>query len=101
MSSNRLLVKDDLQDNHLVGHSVMNPVDAMVFQKRKVTREGNYESSKNFEMEFLDKGSLDKALMVPEKATNNKQPRKKIYEVIENNYFEQYDVKFTNSSYQN
>ena len=50
----------------------------------------------------LDKGSLDKALMVPEKETNNKQPRgKKIYEVIENNYFEQYDVKFTNSSYQN
>ena len=48
-------MKDDLQDNHLVGHSVMNPVDAMVFKKRRVTREGNYESSKTLKWRSLIK----------------------------------------------
>ena len=71
------------------------------FKKRKGTREVNDESGKNFEMEVLGKVSLDKALTVPEKATNNKQPRKTIHEVIDNNYFEQYDAKLTNSFYQN
>ena len=52
-------------------------------------------------MEVLDKVSLDKSLTVPENSTNNKQPRKTIYEVIDNNYFEQYGVKFTKISYQN
>ena len=94
-------MKDDIQDNHLIGHLVMNPIDAMVFQKRKGTIERNNESSKKIKMEVLDKVSLDKSLTVPENSTNNKQPRKTIYEVIDNNYFEQYDVKFTNISYQN
>ena len=42
MSSNRIFFKDDLRDNHLVGHSGMNPVDATVFQKE----EGNERSKR-------------------------------------------------------
>ena len=45
-------------------------------------------------MEVLAEGALDKALMVTEKSTYTKQSWKIIYEVIENNYFEQSDVKF-------
>ena len=41
-------MKYGLQDNHWNGQSVMKPVDDVEFQKRKATREGNYESNENF-----------------------------------------------------
>ena len=50
MYSHNLLVKDGLQDNHLVDNSVIRPVGAVVFQNRKATREVNDESSGNYEM---------------------------------------------------
>ena len=45
-------------------------------------------------MEILYEGALDKALMVPVKITYSEQTWKTIYEVVEDNYFEQYDVNF-------
>ena len=44
----------------------MNPVDAMAFKKKMATREGDKESSENFEMQILVEGALDKALMFTE-----------------------------------
>ena len=48
MSSDNFFVKDSLQDNHLVFHSVMNHVGEMVFQNRGLKREGYNEYSENF-----------------------------------------------------
>ena len=45
-------------------------------------------------MEILAEGALDKALVVPEKVTDTKQPCKTVYLVIDNDYFEQYSAKF-------
>ena len=50
-----------------MGHSVINPVDAMAFQKRKSLMEGNNNKRDNFEMKILEEGGLDKALYGPEK----------------------------------
>ena len=36
MSYNKLFSKDGLQDNHLVEHSVMKPVDYVEFQKKTI-----------------------------------------------------------------
>ena len=69
MSSNKLFLEYVLQDSPCFGHSVMKPVDYMVFQKRKATREGKNDKNENFEMEILDKGALDKALTVTFKKT--------------------------------
>ena len=43
MSSNKLFIKDGPQDNHWVGHSVMKPVDYVVFQNRKSMIAGDGE----------------------------------------------------------
>ena len=67
MSSNKLFLKDGLQDNNWVGHSMMKPVDAVEFQKINSLREGNNDENENFEMEIIDEDTLDKALEVPEK----------------------------------
>ena len=72
----------------------MNPVDVTSFKNMRKTREGNYESSENFEIEVLAEGAPDKLLIVPEKSTGTKKPLKTIYEVIDDNYFGQYDMKF-------
>ena len=69
-----------------VGHSVMKPVDDVAFQKRKALREGNNEKSKNFEIDILDEGALDKVMEGPEKHQTGKNWRK-IYEVIGDKYF--------------
>ena len=39
MFSHMLFLKDDLQDNHWFGQSVMNPIDDQAFQKVKIIRE--------------------------------------------------------------
>ena len=72
----------------------MNPVDAVAFKERKATREGGNDHIENDEMEILTEGNLDKVLIFPKKHTDDKQPQNKIYAVIDNGYFEQYDVKF-------
>ena len=64
ISSTKLFLKDILQDNHWVGHSVMKPVVAVLFHKIISMREGNNYESDNFEMDILDEGALDKALKV-------------------------------------
>ena len=71
----------------------MKKVDDVAFQKIKSTREGNNNKSSFFEMDILDEGALDKALTVPEKLYT-KNPWKKIYQVIGNEYFKQSDVEF-------
>ena len=48
MYSNKFFLKYGLQDNHWVEHLVMKPIDAVEFQKRKVTREGKNEQRKTF-----------------------------------------------------
>ena len=50
-------------------------------------------------MEVLSEAELDKALMVPERTMDTKQPWKTIYEVIDNNYFEQSNLGFQNIYY--
>ena len=64
MASNKLFLKDVLQDSCWVSHSVMKSVGAVEFQKIKSMREGKNDKSDNFEMGILDKGALDKALTV-------------------------------------
>ena len=66
ISSTKLFLKDILQDNHWVGHSVMKPVVAVLFHKIISMGEGNNYESDNFEMDILDEGALDKALKVSE-----------------------------------
>ena len=48
MSSNKFFVKDYLQDNHWVGHSVIMRAGAVRFQKIKAMREGGDKCSENF-----------------------------------------------------
>ena len=52
--------KDGLQDNHLVGHSVMKPVDYVVSQKRRATREVKNDKSDNFKNYILDEGGANR-----------------------------------------
>ena len=62
MYSNKFFLKDSLHYNHWFGHSVIKPVDVVVFQKRKALREGiNYKIDK-FVMYMLDEGELDKLM---------------------------------------
>ena len=51
-------------DNHWVGHSVMKPVDAESFQRRKGIKGGHKDINDNFYMEIMGKGALEKALNV-------------------------------------
>ena len=46
MSSNKFFVKYGLQDNHWVGYSVMNPIDAVLSQNINTIREGNIKKRK-------------------------------------------------------
>ena len=46
MSSNKFFVKYGLQDNHWVGYSVMNPIDAVLSQNINTIREGNIKKWK-------------------------------------------------------
>ena len=55
MSSNKLSLKYCLQDNHLVGQSVMRPADAVIFHTIKALREGNNEKATTFKCRFLMK----------------------------------------------
>ena len=43
MSSNKFISKYSIHDNNWVRNSVMKPVDAMEFHKRKKLRQGNNE----------------------------------------------------------
>ena len=56
----------------------MKPVGAVSFKNRESIRERNNESRENFEIEFHDEVTLDKAIMAPEETTDTKQPSKKI-----------------------
>ena len=58
------LQKKGKTDNHWVGQSVMKPVDAESFKRRKYTKEVGGEKHNNFDMEILDEGALEKALKV-------------------------------------
>ena len=66
-------------------------IDAVAFQKRKAIRKGNNYQSKNSEMEILDEGALDKVLTVSGNTLEGKPLRKKIYEVIDNEWFKPTD----------
>ena len=74
MSSNKFFLKGALQDSYWVGISVMKSVDVMAFQDIKATREVYYEHSANYEMKILSKSTLDKALIVHRKTTDDEQP---------------------------
>ena len=56
-------------------------------------REVNNDKSDNFEMEILGGGVLDQALTGTEK--NIQKTSKTIYDVVDNEYFKQSDVEFT------
>ena len=45
-------------------------------------------------MEIIAEDDIQKAVMVPGKTTDAEQPWKTKYEVIDDNYFQQSDVKF-------
>ena len=90
MSYIKLFLKYGLQDNNWVGHSVMKPVDDMEFQKIRSMMEGNDYKRDNFEMEIIDEGAIDKALIVPENIYT-KIIWKTIYEVIDDEHFKQSD----------
>ena len=49
-------------------------------------------------MEIIAEDDIEKAVMVPGKTTDAKQPWKTKYEVIDDNYFQQSDVKFAINS---
>ena len=66
MSYNTFSLKDSIHNNHWVGNSVIKPVYAVAFQKRKSLREGNNDKSDNFEIDIHEEGALDKALEGPE-----------------------------------
>ena len=93
MSFNMFKNRYGLQDNNWMGHSMMKPADCMEFQKRKALMEGNNDENDNFEMDILDEGTLDKALEGPGKLYTGKL-WKKIYEVIDDEYFKQLDIEF-------
>ena len=80
MISHKLSLKNGLQDNNWVGHSVMKTIDYQEFQKMNSIREvknpdkpatktvnaaedinnKNYESSDFFEMEVIAEGTIEK-----------------------------------------
>ena len=73
----------------------MRLVDAVAFQKRKSMREGNNDKINNFEMEILDEGVLDKSPTVTKKTVYRIENWEKIYEVINDGYFKQWDIYFS------
>ena len=91
MYSTKIFIKDDLKNNHWVGHSVVKPVGVVAFQKIKAMREGKNDESKNFEMGIIDEGALYKAFKVPGN-TLDRKTWKKNYEVIDDEYVKQLDV---------
>ena len=70
----------------------MKLVDAVAFQKRKSTKEGNNDESNNFEIEILDEVVLDKALTITEKTLDREKPWRSIYDITDDEYFKQSDV---------
>ena len=50
MSYTRFFLKYGLHNNHWVGHSLMKPVDAVVFHKIKSMRGFSNDEINNFEM---------------------------------------------------
>ena len=52
-------------------------------------------------MEILDKGALEKSLNIEKRTPDFKKPRKKIYEVLEDDYFDESKENSQNSSLQN
>ena len=76
-------------DNHWVGHSLMKQVDSKSFQRRKDTKEGGDDKNDDFDMEILEKGPPQKTLNTENKDPDEKYPRKTIYEVIEDDYFDE------------
>ena len=55
MSYTKFFLKYGLQDNYWVMKSVMKPVDAVAFQKRKAMREGNNDKRDDFKWRLLMK----------------------------------------------
>ena len=55
MSDNKLFFNYGIQDNNWVGHSVIKPVDAVIFQKRKALRKGGNEKETTLKWRFLMK----------------------------------------------
>ena len=72
MSSNKFFYLNGIQDNHLVGQSVMKPVDDVAFHKIKSMREGNNDESENFEKEILYEGALNNFLTFTEETVDVK-----------------------------
>ena len=54
----------------------------------------NIEFNNNVEMEVISEGTLNKEVVVPDEEIVTKQSWKKIYEVIDEDYFEHKDVMF-------
>ena len=55
------------------------PIDAVAFQKINATKEGNNYQSKNFEINILDEGVLDKVLTVLEDTHMGKTPENSLW----------------------
>ena len=70
-------------DTHWVGYSVIIPVDAEYFLKRKDIQEVGDKKNDDFDMDILEKGYLEKVLNPKKKNRYGKQPRKTIYEVFQ------------------
>ena len=79
----KLILKDEKTNNHCAGHSVMKPVDAEQFQRRKDIKEGGNKKNDDFDMDILREGALEKALNAEKNTPDGKQPQKNIYEVID------------------
>ena len=68
-------LKDSLEDDYWIEHSVMQPVDAVDVQKINPMKEGKYYKCDDFEMNIIDEVALDKALTVTGKLQTKKLGR--------------------------
>ena len=57
-------------------------------------REGNNYERKNFKMEIIDEGALDKVLKFRENTLDAGKSWRKFYEVVDDGYFKQSYVDF-------
>ena len=61
-------------DTHWVGYSVIIPVDAEYFLKRKDIQEVGDKKNDDFDMDILREGALEKALNAEKNTPDGKQP---------------------------
>ena len=81
--------------NHWVGQSVIKPVDADLFQKIKDIQGECDKKNDNFDMYILEYGDIEKALNVKNQTQYGKQPWKQIHQLIDDEYFNESKLKFS------